>query len=330
MLKKCSITLVALFLCACSPFTCKSSVTKSGLFYDTVVTVELFGSDRKTLESVANDCIEICDHYQKLFDPNIETSDISRINDSKGLTVNVDHDTAVMISDALRYSDISDGKFDITIAPVSSLWDWHEQSYRIPSDDELSKACSLVNYRNVSVDTKNDTVTLASPGMSIDPGASAKGFIADTIADHLKKCSITGAIVNMGGDMYLIGRKNDNSLYNIGINDPDGEGCLMSLYLSDCAVATSGTYERCFTKDGIFYHHILDPSTGKSAKTDIKSVTVISKSSLDCDCLCTVSILLGSEKSKDLIESLPDTEAVMLLNDGSIVKTSKADRYIRQ
>ncbi len=321
---------MAAFCCGCSSIGAHNSVTKTGLFYDTVVTVEIFGSNSSSLEPVADKCISLCDHYQKLFDPGIETSDISRINDSASSTVTVDHDTAVMISDALRYSDLSEGRFDITIAPVSSLYDWHEDSYHIPSDDELSKACELVGYKKVTVDTTNDTVKLESPGMSIDTGAAAKGFIADRLAEYLKDCSITGAIVNMGGDMYLIGHKNDNTLYNIGINDPDNDGCLMSLYLSDCAVATSGTYERCFSKDGIFYHHILDPSTGKSADTDIKSVTVISKSSLDCDCLCTVSILLGSKQANDLIESLPDTEAIMLLNDGKIVKTTGADTYIRQ
>jgi thiamine biosynthesis lipoprotein len=134
----------------------------------------------------------------------------------------------------------------------------------------------------------------------------------------------------MGGDMRLLGQKNDNTLYNIGINDPDNAGCLMTLYMSDRSIATSGTYERSFSKDGTLYHHILDPSTGKSVETDIKSITVISKNSLDCDCLCTVSILLGSKKATELIEKTPETEAVILLNDNTVLKTSGADRYIRQ
>ena len=315
-------------LSGCSPQGYELS--KTGIYYDTVVTVELYGTNRSSLESIADECMKLCDHYQKLFDPDIKTSDIARINREGTIPVNVDHDTAVMISDTLRYSDLSNGKFDITIAPVSSLWNWHEDSCRIPSDDELAKACNLVDYRNVVVDTASDTVTLLSPGISIDPGASAKGFIADRISDYLDSQDITGAIVNMGGDMRLLGCKSDNSLYNIGINDPDKDGCMMTLYLSDCSVATSGTYERSFTKDGKLYHHILDPSTGKSAETDIKSVTVISAESFDCDCLCTVSILLGSNAAMDLIENTPDTEAVMLLNDNTIVRSSGSAAFIRQ
>ena len=108
-----SLTLLSAFYCACSAYNGKSSVTKTGLFYDTVVTVEVFGSDTGSLETVASNCIGLCDHYQKLFDPDIETSDISKINDSGSETVDVDHDTDVMISEALKYSDLSNGKFDI-------------------------------------------------------------------------------------------------------------------------------------------------------------------------------------------------------------------------
>ena len=316
-------------LCGCARSGSAKAVSKSAVFFDTVVSVDIYPDNSAGSEEIAEKCLEICDHYQKLFDEKIKTSDIAKINSSAGQTVPVDHDTAVMISDALYYSSLSNGKFDITIDPVSDLWDFHEGTYRVPSDNDLEKACKLVDYRNVNADTKSNTVTLLSPGTSIDVGGAAKGYIADRIADYLKTQSITGAIINMGGDMYLLGTKPDKDLFNIGINDPDANGCVMSLYLSDCAVATSGTYERTITQNGQVYHHILDPRTGKSADTDIKSVTVISNSSMTSDCLCTVCILLGSDRSMQLIENLPDTEAIMILNDGSIIKSSGSDSLIR-
>ncbi len=327
-----SFVILALSLLSggCRPVNTDRPVSKTALYYDTIVTVELFGQDTASLEELADDCMRLCDHYQKLFDPDIKTSDIARINAAETATVTVDHDTAVMLSQALHYSEVSDGKFDITIAPVSSLYDWHISPPVIPSDSDLAAACSLVDHGNVIVDTDKNTVTLLSGDTRIDPGAAAKGYIADRIADRLEGESITGAIINMGGDMRLVGRKTDNSLFNIGINDPDNDGCIISLCLSDCAVATSGTYERCYEKDGVNYHHILDPFTGKSADTDIRSITVISKMSLDCDCLCTVGILLGYEKASELIEQTPDTEAVFILNDGTVKKTSDADTFIRQ
>ena len=130
--------------------------------------------------------------------------------------------------------------------------------------------------------------------------------------------------------MRLIGTKPDGSLFNIGINDPFAGGSVsMALYLSDTSVATSGTYERCFEKDNKLYHHILDPRTGIPCDTDIRSVTVITDSATDADCLCTVCILKGSSEAISLIESTPDTEAVLIKNDGSVLTTSGADNLIR-
>ncbi len=320
----------SLLLCSCTKPRSPEPSEAAGVYFDTVVNVEIYGNDKTVTENAADRCMEICDHYQQLFDTNIKTSDIAKINSSPASAIHVDHDTAVMLSETLHYSDISNGKFDITIDPVSKLWDFHEGEYRIPSEAELSEALKNVSCDNIRVDAGEDTVTLLKDNISVDPGGAAKGYIADRIADYLKTQSITGAIINMGGDMYLYGCKDDGSLFNIGINDPDKNGCIMSLYISDCAVATSGTYERCFTKGGIFYHHILDPATGMSAATDIRSVTVISKRSVDSDCLCTVCILLGSKEALDLINSLPDTEAVMILNDASVVMSKDASGYIRQ
>ena len=164
----------------------------------------------------------------------------------------------------------------------------------------------------------------------MDPGGAAKGYVADRIAEYLNAQKITGAIINMGGDMRLIGQKSDGGIFNIGINDPFGKGsCICSLSLTDKSVATSGTYERCFTKDGKTYHHILDTKTGYPADTDIVSATVITNDTEAADCLATACILLGSAKALPLIESLDYTEAVMILSDGTITQTSGAAAFIR-
>ncbi len=304
-------------------------ITKSALFFDTVVSVELYGDDESALSAIADECMKMCGHYQELFDRHTAGSDIARINENSGQAVKVDPDTAELISKALEYSLLSNGEYDITIAPVSDLWDFHEGGNTIPDKDRLEKACRLVDHNNVSVDTSASTVTLLTEGSAIDVGGAAKGFVADRIASYLRGRSITGAIINMGGDMYLLGHKSDNKPFNIGINDPFNEGqCVMSVSVSDMAVATSGTYERMFIKDGVRYHHILDPATGMSADTDIESVTVITKNALDSDCLCTVCLLLGSDEALKLIGSIPDTEVIMILTDSSIVMSEGASDYI--
>ena len=323
-----ALLIISSLLCGCSPVN--RACSASGMYFDTVVSIDLYGASSADADTILDQCMSICEHYQDLFDKNTITSDIAKINSASGSPVHVDHDTAMLTSRALEYSNMSEGRFDITIAPVTALWDFHEDIGKIPDPSDLKSACKLVNFKNVSVDTVNDTVTV-SGGSSIELGAAAKGYIADRIADHLQSCDISGAIINMGGDIRLVGEKPDGSPFVIGVNDPFNENSVTcALALCDMAVATSGTYERCFTIDGRKYHHIIDTSTGYPVRTDIESVTVITKSALDADCLCTVAILYGSKEAMKLIENSADTEAVFILDDGSMIMSSGAYAYIRQ
>lgn len=323
------IVSLILLLCGCSSFKDNTHYSKSGVYFDTIISVTLYGSGRAEADNILEECMTLCEHYEKLFNPNISTSDIAKINSSGGKSITVDPDTILCLSDTLKYSGISDGKFDITIKPVSDLWDFHEGSGKIPSADRLNNALNYVGYKKITIDPVNNTVSL-EPGSSIELGASAKGFIAGKISEYLKKNNVSGAIINMGGDICLLGSKPDGSDFNIGISDPDSSGApVLTLTLNNTSVATSGTYERCFTYEGQKYHHILDPSTGYPAETDVLSVTVISDSALDCDCLCTLCILEGTPKALSLINSIPDTEAIIIQNDGKIVKSAGADRYIK-
>ncbi len=323
--------IIILSITACSLPGKNTDVSKSGLYFDTIVTVDLFGVPSDSADAIADHCMEICSRYENLFNKNIPTSDIAKINSKSGVPVSVDHDTAELIDRSLYYCNLSGGSFDITVNPVSELWDFHEGAQTIPDGSDLKRACGLVDYTKVTADTVNDTVTLNTPGGSIDTGAAAKGYIADSIAKYLETQPISGAIINMGGDMRLIGTKPDNTLFTIGINDPFGSGSpSLALYLTDISVATSGLYERSFISNGRRYHHILDTKTGMSAETDIESVTVITGDSIDSDCLCTVCILYGYEKAQELIENTPGTEAVFILSDGSVRSTSGASKYIRQ
>ncbi len=314
-------------LSGCTPATAPVSV--SGIYCDTIINIDIYGAGKDS-QTICDNCRNMCEHYQNLFDKNNPVSDIYAVNHSDSGKVSVDHDTALLLGKALVYSEKSDGLFDITIAPVSSLWDFHEENAHIPGDHEIMAALPLVDYTALSADPGNNTVTLKK-GMSIDPGGVAKGYIADRIAEYLLSCSITGAIINMGGDIRVIGTKPDNSMFSIGINDPFKDGTIgMALGISDMSVATSGIYERCFTSEGRTYHHILDPSTGYPVDTDIESVTVITESATDADCLCTLCILYGSEKAMELIENTEDTEAVMILTDNTMLTSSGASRFIRQ
>jgi thiamine biosynthesis lipoprotein len=157
--------------------------------------------------------------------------------------------------------------------------------------------------------------------MAIDLGAIAKGYAADEAVAVLRANGVESAFVNLGGNVYVIGAKPDNSPWRIGIRDPfaqEANSFVGVISATDTSVVTSGTYERYFVKDGVTYHHILDPKTGYPAESDLASVTIISPESIVADAVSTSTFLIGKEAGKALIESLPNVEAVLVDKDRNV------------
>ena len=167
---------------------------------------------------------------------------------------------------------------------------------------------------------------LAREGMGVTLGAIAKGYIADKVKETLIERGVTSAVINLGGNVLLIGSKPDGSPFRVGIQDPLGQSGSIIRYIdaSDEALVSSGVYERYFTHEGKRYHHILDPFTGSPSESGVSGVTVICQRSADADALSTVCLLLGQEKGLELIEALPGTEAVFVSDDGTVTASSGA------
>ena len=190
--------------------------------------------------------------------------------------------------------------------------------------ETLAKAVSLVDYHTVEV--KDQTVTLKNPKAALDLGGIAKGYIANRLQDFLTEKGVTGAVINLGGNVLTVGEKPDGSLWKIAIQKPFAEKgeALDAVSLKQGSVVTSGVYERYFYKDGILYHHLLDPSTGYPVKNDLYAVTILSKHSVDGDALSTICFVLGYEKGAELIRSLnmPGLEAIFVFSNETMEKVS--------
>lgn len=304
---------------ACSGPVKSEPQTMTGMYFDTVVTIEAWGAD----QDVMDHCRELCEYYEQLLSAHIETSEVSAINRAKGQPVTVSEDTAEVIELGCRFGELSGGKFDITIAAASSLWDFHDsESPRLPDAQTLQEAVSHIDYRCVQVD--GCTVTLTDPAARLDLGGIAKGYIADRIKEYLESEGIGHALINLGGNMLAVGGKYDGSDFRIGIQKPFAESgtILASLQISGQSVVSSGNYERYFEQDGMIYHHILDPATGYPADTGLYQVTVISDSSAQGDALSTTCFLLGLDKGMELIQSLDGVEAIFVTADMKIHTTS--------
>lgn len=298
------ILFVLLVLCGCETV---QENTDTRLCLDTFVTLTA-DCDNKTLNAAFDKCAE----YEKMLSRTVSSSDVSRINSSDGF-VEVSPETREIIERGIFYGNLSGGRFDITICPVSMLWNFENET--VPERKEIAEALKNVDYEQIKIE--NNSVSL--PLGKIDLGGIAKGYIADKICSFLKDNGCKSGIVNLGGNIVAFGDKEQE----IAIRDPfEKSENIAVLKVKNKSVVTSGTYERCFEKDGVKYHHILDSSTGYSAVTDLVSATVINECSLDGDALSTICILLGEDAAKKLIESIPDTQAVFINTYGKMSYTS--------
>lgn len=308
-----------LSITSCTAPPKNESLTMTGMYFDTVVTVEAWGADQEIMDH----CRQLCQRWEELFSAHIETSEISAVNRAGGQPVTVSEETAELIELGRQFGELSGGKFDITIASASSLWDFHNsQNPLIPDPAALEDAVSHIDYRCVQVD--GCTVTLTDPQARLDLGGIAKGYIADKIKEYLESQHIEHALINLGGNMVAVGSRYDGSDFRIGIQKPFAEtGTLLaSIQVSDQSVVSSGNYERCFEKDGKLYHHILDPDTGYPADTGLYQVTVLSQSSAQGDALSTTCFLLGLEEGMKLIDRLDGVEAIFVTSDMEVHMTS--------
>jgi len=304
-----------LLLSGCSGLPRERSQTYTDTLFDTVISVQIFDS---VDEDVLEGCEKLCKKYDSMFSNKIEDSEISRINSAGGNPVEVSKETIKLIKKGIYYSEMSDGVFDITIAPVSNLWDFKAETPLVPSPEAIAEAVSHVNYENIII--RDNTVKLTDPHAGIDLGAIAKGYIADRIKYYLEEEGVRHAMINLGGNVLAMGSKLDGSDYNIGIQEPFDETGepITSVKISDKSVVTSGIYQRYFKADGKIYHHILDPNTGYPCENNLYSVTILTDSSLTADALSTTCFLLGYDRGMKLINQLDNVDAVFITNDNQI------------
>lgn len=309
------LTATVLLLTGCSGFGGKRNLTYTDALFDTVISVKILDiADEELLTG----CKEICQKYDTLFSKTNEESEIYKINHAKGKAVEVSKDTITIIEKGIYYSKMSNGAFDITIGSVSNLWDFKSGEHKIPSKKKIFAATSHVGYENILI--RDNTVQLADSKMQIDVGALAKGYIADRLKEYLTENGVKHAIIDLGGNVLLIGSKADGSDYNIGIQKPFDElgEPITSVKISDHSLVTTGIYQRYFEKDGKLYHHILDPNTGYPCENNLYGVTIITDSSLTADALSTTCFLLGFEKGMNLVNKLDNVDAIFITDDNEI------------
>lgn len=247
-----------------------------------------------------------------------DSSEISAINRASGLhPVKVSEETLDMVKRAKAYCKKYNGVFDVTIGPLSDLWGFSsDKEIVLPKDKTIKSLDKLVNYKNLVINEKDTTVFLKKKGMSIDLGGIAKGYAIDRGSAVLKKWGITNFILNAGGDIYVSGTKDKETLWKVGIKHPRKTNDLVAEFnLKDYAVATSGDYERFKIINGIRYHHILNPATGYPGRLS-ESSTVLAPTAEEADATATYVFLLGWKEA--LTDKNLDYPLLIVASDGTV------------
>ncbi len=282
----------------------------------TAIHVEVWHRSRHKAQQAIQQVLTEMHRVDRLMSPFKPDSELSQINQhaaKKPLAVSAE--MFQLIKKAIHLSEISSGAFDITFASVGRFYDYRKK--RKPNQYTLEHNLKNINYRNIVLDDKKQTVFFTRKGTYIDLGGIAKGHAVDNAITLLQQLGINNAMVTAGGDSRIIGDKDGRPWY-VGIQDPrHKKQSAIVLPLSQTAISTSGDYERYFIQDNVRYHHILSPKTGQSVH-DLRSVSILGPNSTMSDGLSTTVFVLGLDKGMQLIASLPQFEAIIIDNKGKI------------
>lgn len=295
---------------------------------DTLVSIRVYGRDTDQMRKAAAEAFdemrrihELTDRYAKPGTAAFLESDVCRINAGAGVrAIQVSDDVFKMLEIAKEYSTLTDGAFDITIGPVMDAWRFGQDEQRIPpSAEQLKDALTHVCSSNLILEKGNKTAFLAQAEMSLDLGAIAKGYATEKAAQTLIKHGINEALIDAGGNIRAVGKKDGKSPWSIGVQDPRNTSSLVAvLSLSEEAAVTSGDYNRFFTYEGKRYHHLISPHTGMPARENM-SVTVIAKDAALADALSTSLFVLNADQAMEVIKRTEGAEVLMITSDGRII-----------
>jgi thiamine biosynthesis lipoprotein len=307
----------------------KPEVMKNSYALGTIINLRAYGNKAEKAIDEAIEKLNDIDDKMSAFKAD---SEISKINSKAGTSLEeiVSEDTYFVVKNATKYSEILDGTFDPTIRPLVKLWSIGTKEEIIPEQFQIEETLKLVNYKDVILNENKNSIMLKQNKQALDVGGIAKGFAADEIRDIFYKHNVKSALIDLGGNIFALGSKEDGSPWRVGIQNPfkpRGE-YVGILSVKNKSVVTSGNYEKYFMKDGQRFHHIIDPKTGYPSQSKIISATIISDNSIDGDGLSTGIYILGIDKAMKIMETIAGVEAIFITEDKKIYKTSGVNKEI--
>ena len=287
---------------------------------DTFCEISCYSNDRDKTVAAMDAAFREMQRIESVFSKFDENSAVSKINRLAGLEkVAVSEEVFKLTERAVYYSRISDGAFDITVAPLMDIWGFVRRHKAIPDKEAIDNALRSVGYKDIELDSKESSIRFLNKGTKIDFGGIAKGYAVDRAKDVLVSHGIKDGLINLGGNMFALGNAHGKKSWKIGVQDPRNKGKLLkSFELNDRAISTSGNYERFFEIGGKRYSHIINPVTGEPCQ-GIISVTVVADSAEKADALSTAIFVMGEKNGLTLAKSIKDIKVLILKEDGKII-----------
>ena len=312
---KCVVLAAAVILTGCKSYD-EADIKATEFFaMDTYISISAYG---EKAENALDNCRKEIKSLDSQFSVTSPDSEVSQINGSKGQGVILSNDADKIITAALELGEKTNRALDISLYPVVREWGFTTGEYKIPSEQVLRSLLKDTGYEKISC--KDNFLTMPE-NFRIDLGAVAKGYGSDRAIQILKEKGDTSALVNLGGNIALLGSKPDGSDWSVGVQDPFGEGYACIIKASDKYIVTSGHYQRYFEENGKRYCHIIDPKTGCPVDNGLASVTVIGDSGLICDGLSTALFVMGEQGAADFWREHGDFEMIIVTENKRVLAT---------
>lgn len=322
------IVFVSIYVSACGKFETVPNKNSETVPYEsedfamgTVIKQRIYGNNA---EEISKKVIARIRDIEDDMTINKSGGEMNRLNAFAGIDfVEMNEDSIYILEKAKEFSKISNGAFNIMVGPLVKEWDVFSDNPSVPSMENIHSLLKLVDYEDVEINEIESKAKLEEKKQAVDLGGIAKGFAGDEAIELYREHNVESAFISIGGNIVLLGGKPDGSLFKVGIRNPRGpEGSYIGVISAkDKAIVSSGDYQRYFEKDGVRYHHIIDPRTGYPADSGLIGTTVVSDLSIDADALSTAAFVLGLEKGMELIEKLEGVEAVFVTNDKKVYIT---------
>ncbi|UJF15754.1 FAD:protein FMN transferase [Jeotgalibaca sp. MA1X17-3] len=319
------LTLILIFFSACGSNDSNQTLLQqpyedTEFLMGTYVTLRIYDEEKEAvLEKGFNRVKDLADRLSG----ETQESEITAVNKAAGEnSVVLSEDIYDLVKYAADYTAESKGEFDYAIGPITDLWRIGFDDARKPEQVEIDEALKLVDYKSVELNDKEHSVFLKKEGMMLDLGAIAKGYMADEIHELFEEEGVTTAIIDLGGNVFVMGGSpsRDGEFWNVGVQDPLGNRgeSIGSTKQTNQSIVTSGIYERYLEVDGKLYHHLMDPDVGYPFENEIAGISIISEKSVDGDALSTLVFGLGLEAGLEYVNQRDGVEAVFISKDKDI------------